>query len=58
MPAQYSKIKASMMKSGMDEPTAKKRAAMTFIKNGKEGTRSSRAKALQADKGKRAKVKG
>lgn len=56
MPVQYSRIKASMMKSGMDEKQAKKRAAMTFVANGKGGTRSSRAAELQEDKPKRARA--
>lgn len=56
MPVQYSRIKESMMKSGMDEKAAKSRAAATFIKNGKGGSKHSRAVALQADRPKRAKV--
>jgi hypothetical protein len=56
MPEQYTDIKQSYLDRGVDEKTAKKRAAMTFIAKGKGGTRHSRAVALQADRPKRARM--
>ena len=57
MPEQYTRIKKSYMDKGDDEDDAKRKAAMTFIKRGKGGTKSSRAKALQSDKYQRRKPK-
>lgn len=50
MPVQYDAIKQSFLKKGMSEKDAKTSASKTFIANGKEGDRSSRAKSLHKDK--------
>jgi hypothetical protein len=50
MPDQYEEIKESYLARGKDEKDAKRIASMTFIKKGKGGTRSSRAKSLHSDK--------
>lgn len=57
MPEQYTRIRDSYLKSGKSEKEAKRIAAMTYIKKGKEGTRSTRAKSLHSDK-KKAPSKG
>lgn len=49
MPRQYTAIRDSYMKRGMSEDKAQSIAAATYIKRGKGGTRSSRAKALHSD---------
>lgn len=46
MPRMYEHIKESYMKRGMSEDKAQSIAAATYIKRGKGGSRSSRAKAL------------
>lgn len=50
MPRMYTHIKDSYMDKGMSENKAQSIAAATYIKKGKAGSRSSRAKALQSDK--------
>lgn len=50
MPAQYEGIRDSFMKKGDSSKDAKTRAAKIFIAKGKDGSRSSRAKALHADR--------
>lgn len=49
MPRMYDHIKESYMSKGMSEDRAQSIAAATYIKRGKSGTRSSRAKALHSD---------
>ena len=49
MPRQYEHIRDSYMKRGMSEDKAQSIAAATYIKRGKGGSRSSRAKALHSD---------
>lgn len=49
MPRQYEHIRDSYMKRGMSEDKAQSNAAATYIKRGKSGSRSSRAKALHSD---------
>ena len=49
MPRMYEHIKQSYMKRGASEDRAQSIAAATYIKKGKGGTRSSRAKALHSD---------
>lgn len=49
MPRQYEHIRDSYMSKGMSEDKAQSIAAATYIKNGKAGTRSSRAKSLHSD---------
>lgn len=46
MPRQYEAIRDSYMKRRMSEDKAQSIAAATYIKRGKGGSRSSRAKAL------------
>ena len=46
MPAQYTRIRDSYKSGGKSDKEAKRLAAMTFIKRGKGGTKSSRAKSL------------
>jgi|GEM_PF-3855790 len=46
MPAQYERIRNSYIDSGKPVKEAKRLAAMTFIKKGKGGNRSSRASSL------------
>lgn len=53
MPAQYEDIRDSYVKRGKPLKEAKRIAAQTYIKRGAGGSRSSRAKALQADRGPR-----
>ena len=53
MPAQYDRIKQSMMGKGMDEDEAQMHASKIFIAKGKGGSRSSRAKSLHVDKKRR-----
>lgn len=48
MPRQYEHIRDSYMKRGMSEDKAQSIAAATYIKRGKSGSRSSRAKALHS----------
>jgi hypothetical protein len=49
MPAQYEHIRDSYLESGKPPQEAKRLAAMTFIKRGAGGTRSSRASSLHND---------
>lgn len=49
MPRMYEHIKENYMKHGIPENRAQSIAAATYIKKGKGGTRSSRAKALHKD---------
>ena len=49
MPRMYEHVRDSYMKRGMSEDKAQSVAAATYIKRGKGGTRSSRAKALHSD---------
>ena len=49
MPRMYDHIKESYMSKGMSEDKAQSIAAATYIKRGKGGSRSSRAKALHSD---------
>lgn len=54
MPAAYDAIKDSLVKQGVGDstssPAVKTSASKIFIARGKGGDRSSRAKALQADR--------
>jgi hypothetical protein len=50
VPAQYTAIRDSLISRGEDTKDAKRIAAMTYIKRGKGGTRSGRAKTLAADR--------
>jgi hypothetical protein len=49
MPRQYEAIRDRYMSKGMSEDKAQSIAAATYIKRGKGGSRSSRAKALHSD---------
>lgn len=49
MPRMYEHIRDSYMSKGMSEDKAQSIAAATYIKRGKSGSRSSRAKALHSD---------
>ena len=46
MPRAYERIRDSYKSSGKSDKEAARLAAMTFIKRGKGGTKSSRAKSL------------
>lgn len=50
MPKMYEDIKQSYIDRGTSEDRAKELAARTYIKRGKIGTRSTRAKSLQSDR--------
>lgn len=49
MPRMYEHIRDRYMSKGMSEDRAQSIAAATYIKRGKGGSRSSRAKALHSD---------
>lgn len=49
MPRMYEHIKQSYLSRGMSEDKAQSVAAATYIKRGKSGSRSSRAKSLHTD---------